>query len=121
MMEYEYEQNVAFHNECLPAEAAGVNLPLKGAGKIVKQIFFMYPDDCDRADAESLAQELTEFIRNLLSQSEISGDSDDWHNIAVDIARKDGYCVIIATHDMDILSRMDEVIRVQDGNIIQTK
>ena len=91
MMEYEYEQNVVFHNECLVADTAGVNLPLKGAGKIVTQIFSMYPDDCDRADAESLAQELTEFIRNLLSQSEISGDSDDWHNIAVDIARKDYY------------------------------
>lgn len=91
MMEYEYEQKDAFRNESASYDTAGVNLPLKGACKIVAQIFSMYPDDCDRADAESLAQELTEFIRNILSQSEISGDADDWHNIAVDIARKDYY------------------------------
>lgn len=91
MMEYGYEQNDTFHDEGASCDTAGINLPLKRAGKIVAQIFSMYPDDSERADAESLAQELSEFIRNLLSQSEISGDADDWHNIAVDIAKKDYY------------------------------
>lgn len=90
-MEYVYEHSDAFRDEASSYGTAGVNLPLKGASKIVAQIFSTYPDDSDRTDAESLAQELAEFIRNLLSQPEISGDADDWHNIAVDIARKDYY------------------------------
>lgn len=90
-MEYGYEQNDTFLDGATSCSIAGVNLPLRGANKIVRQIFATYPDDSDRADAESLAQELAEFVRNLLSQPEISGDADDWHNIAVDIARKDYY------------------------------
>lgn len=35
-----------------------------------------------------------------------------------EIAHQDGYCVIIATHDLDVLPRMDEVCRVQDGRLI---
>ena len=35
-----------------------------------------------------------------------------------DIAHRDGYCVIIATHDLDVLPRMDEVCRVQDGRLL---
>lgn len=68
-----------------------VNLPLKSAIKIVAQIFSMYPDACERSDAEALVQELADFVGNLLSQSEISGDADDWHNLVVDIARRDYY------------------------------
>lgn len=34
-----------------------------------------------------------------------------------DLAHKDGYCVIIATHDLDILPRMDQVCRIQDGHL----
>ena len=71
--------------------AVDLNLPLKKAIKIVAQIFSMYPDDCDRSDAEALSQELADFVNKLLSQSEISGDADDWHNIVVDIAKKDYY------------------------------
>ena len=39
-------------------------------------------------------------------------------DLLLDIAHKDGYCVIIATHDMEVLPRMDEVIRVQDGRLV---
>ena len=34
------------------------------------------------------------------------------------LAHRDGYCVIIATHDMDILPRMDQVCRMQDGLLL---
>lgn len=35
-----------------------------------------------------------------------------------DLAHQDGYCVIIATHDTEILPRMDQVCRIQDGRLI---
>lgn len=39
-------------------------------------------------------------------------------DLLVNLAHEDGYCVIIATHDMDILPRMDAVCRIQDGKLI---
>lgn len=39
-------------------------------------------------------------------------------DLLVDLAHQDNYCVIIATHDLDILPRMDQVCRIQDGRLI---
>lgn len=39
-------------------------------------------------------------------------------DLLVSLAHEDGYCVIIATHDMEILPRMDQVCRIQDGKLI---
>ena len=39
-------------------------------------------------------------------------------DLLTDLAHKDGYCVIIATHDTEILPRMDQVCRIQDGKLI---
>lgn len=38
-----------------------------------------------------------------------------------DLAHRDGYCVIVATHDLDVLPRMDEVCRMQDGRLATVK
>lgn len=35
-----------------------------------------------------------------------------------DLAHKDGYCVIVATHDVDVLPQMDEVCRMKDGCLV---
>lgn len=35
-----------------------------------------------------------------------------------DLAHKDGYCVIVATHDVDVLPQMDEVCRMKDGRLV---
>ena len=40
---------------------------------------------------ESKVQRITSFIRTLLAQSLIPGDADDWHNLAVDVAREECY------------------------------
>lgn len=42
-------------------------------------------------------------------------------DLLVRLAHEDGYCVIIATHDMDILQKMDCVCRVQDGALRAVK
>ncbi len=39
-------------------------------------------------------------------------------DLLVNLAHQDNYCVIIATHDLDILPRMDQVCRIQDGRLI---
>ena len=33
------------------------------------------------------------------------------------LAHEEGYCVIIATHDLDVLPKMDQVCRMQDGQL----
>ena len=51
-------------------------------------------------------------------------DSENGNHIIdllTEIAHRDGYCVILATHDLEILPRMDEVIRIQDGQILLQK
>ena len=39
--------------------------------------------------------------------------------LLADLAHKDGYCVIVATHDMDVLPKMDKVGRIQDGRLFE--
>ncbi len=39
--------------------------------------------------------------------------------LLADLAHKDGYCVIVATHDMDVLPKMDKVCRIQDGHLFE--
>ena len=50
-----------------------------------------------------------------------SENGDHIIDLLLEIAHREGYCVILATHDLDILSRMDEVIRIQDGQILLQK
>lgn len=76
--EHEYEEN---------SEGVKGNMPLRHAVKIVAEIFDQYTNA--REDLEAQTTELTSFIRNLLAQDVVPGDADDWHNLAVDIARKD--------------------------------
>lgn len=38
-------------------------------------------------------------------------------NLLTALAHEEGYCVIIATHDLDVLPKMDQVCRMQDGQL----
>jgi putative ABC transport system ATP-binding protein len=46
-----------------------------------------------------------------------SENSEKIIDIFIRLAHEDGYCVIIATHDLGIMQRMDEVLRIRDGAI----
>ena len=39
--------------------------------------------------------------------------------LLADLAHRDGYCVIVATHDMDVLPKMDKVCRIQDCRLFE--
>lgn len=60
----------------------------------------------------------------LLLADEPTGNLDEENScniidILVGLAHKDGYCVIIATHDLSILSKMDVVFHMHSGSIRQ--
>ncbi len=60
----------------------------------------------------------------LLLADEPTGNLDEENScniidILVDLAHKDGYCVIIATHDLSILPKMDVVFHMHSGSIYQ--
>ena len=38
-------------------------------------------------------------------------------DIFIRLAHEDGYCVVVATHDLGIMQRADEVLRIRDGTI----
>ena len=47
-------------------------------------------------------------------------NSDKIFSILESLAHKDGYCVVIVTHDEEIGSRADEILRLQDGELKNT-
>lgn len=59
----------------------------------------------------------------LLLADEPTGNLDTENGVRIiellkDLAHKDGYCVIVATHDVDVLPQMDEVCRMKDGRLV---
>ena len=61
---------------------------------------------------------------NLLLADEPTGNLDEENSqnivdILVSIAHRDGYCVVIATHDLAILSKMDVVYHMKSGNLVE--
>lgn len=87
-MTNEYDSAYDFEREYEEdSEGLKGNMPLRHAVKIVAEIFNQYTSA--REDLEAQTTELTSFIQKLLAQEVVPGDADDWHNLAVDVARKD--------------------------------
>lgn len=84
---YPYANDIHEHVGEVSKVKSSVNLPLKTASKIVSDILSGYSND--REEAEEMTRTLEEFIAQVLAQKDISGSADDWHNLAVDIARND--------------------------------
>jgi len=60
---------------------------------------------------------------NLLLADEPTGNLDEENSqnivdILVSIAHRDGYCVVIATHDLAILPKMDVVYHMKSGDLV---
>ena len=61
---------------------------------------------------------------NLLLADEPTGNLDEENSqnivdILVSIAHRDGYCVVIATHDLAVLPKMDVVYHMKSGNLVE--
>lgn len=85
------------HQETIPATpseqsvqepAEIVNLPLKTANGIAQTYLDNMTSD-DLYEAEAALKDLSQLVHRVIHQPVKSGDADDWHNFAVDIARKD--------------------------------
>ena len=97
-MEYEYPHDSTHSYVDNSIKEFQYNLPLKHAIKIVAEIFSRYDDS--REDQEAQLQEISTFVQSILDNDILPGDADDWHNLAVDIARKDYFdlaCNILDT------------------------
>lgn len=71
-------------------EAEAISLPVKTANAIAQTYLDNISSD-DLFEAEAALKDLSILVQRVISQAVKSGDADDWHNFAVDIARKDLY------------------------------
>lgn len=71
-------------------ETEAVNLPIKTANAIAQTYLENISSD-DLYEAEAALKDLDTLVQRVIRQAVKSGDADDWHNFAVDIARKDLY------------------------------
>lgn len=67
-----------------------VSIPIKIANKIAQTYIENLAGD-DLYEAEASLNDLSALVRRIIDQDVKVGDADDWHNFAVDIARKDLY------------------------------
>ncbi len=64
--------------------------------------------------------------RHVILADEPTGNLDSENgnniiNILIRLAHEDNYCVIIATHDLNIIEKTDKIFYISDGNISTTK
>lgn len=67
-----------------------INLPIKTANAIAQTYLENISSD-DLYEAETALKDLNALVQRVIQQTVKAGDADDWHNFAVDIARKDLY------------------------------
>ena len=67
-----------------------VSLPIRTANSIARSYLQNISSE-DLYESEAAVKNLTDLIQRVINQDVKSGDADDWHNFAVDIAREDLY------------------------------
>ncbi len=67
-----------------------VCLPIRTANSIAQSYLPSLSSD-DLYESEAAVKNLTDLVQRVVKQEVKSGDADDWHNFAVDIARVDLY------------------------------
>lgn len=90
-----------------------------------KQIYKQFPKMMSGGEqqrvavARALASEAPVILADEPTGNLDSENSQKVVEILMSLAHKDGRCVIIVTHDLDIASRADIMIRMADGRIIE--
>lgn len=98
-MAYEIEIASSEGNAVISSPDKPINMPIRTANQLSQNYLDQISTE-DYHSAEASLQELSQLVARVLSQDTKSGDADDWHNWAVDIARKDIYdlaCDILET------------------------
>ena len=119
----------ALENVCCPMEISGVNKNeavsrakelLKEVG-IGEELYKRYPSNLSGGEQQrvAIARALATGARVLLADEPTGNlDSVNGDNIIAilrHLAHDMGYCVVVATHDMDIAEASDAVYRMKDG------
>lgn len=89
-MEHEVIIASADENSGVLDETEAVSLPIKTANTIAQTYLENISSD-DLFEAEAALKDLGSLVQRVIRQTVKSGDADDWHNFAVDIAQKDLY------------------------------
>lgn len=89
-MAYEVDIVNSEGTETVESVNAVINMPIKTANQISQNYLEQISTE-DYYAAEASLQALTGLVERVLAQEIKPGDADDWHNWAVDIARKDLY------------------------------
>lgn len=89
-MEHEVIIASADENRGVLEETEAICLPIKTANTIAQNYLENISSD-DLYEAEAALKDLGSLVQRVIRQTVKSGDADDWHNFAVDIARKDLY------------------------------
>ncbi len=78
------ESDIVLENEKV------ISLPIKTANAIAQTYLKDISSD-DLYEAEAALKDLNALVQRVIQQTVKAGDADDWHNFAVDVARKDLY------------------------------
>ena len=89
-MEHEVMIASTDENSTVFEKAEEICLPIKTANAIAKTYLYNISSD-DLYEAEAALKDLRSLVQRVIRQAVKAGDADDWHNFAVDIARKDLY------------------------------
>ena len=77
-------------NDAVLENGEVINIPIKTANTIAQTYLENISSD-DLYEAEAALKDLNALVQRVIQQTVKAGDADDWHNFAVDIARKDLY------------------------------
>jgi len=118
-------------NVCFPMELNGVKkeaaierarIYLKSVG-ITEEKHKRYPGNLSGGEQQrvAIARTLASGARVILAD-EPTGNLDDENgrniiDILISLAHEDGYCVVIATHDLSVLPDMDVVYQMKSGEL----
>lgn len=108
-------------------KAYGEAKKLIGKVALPENLFHRYPAMISGGEQQRVAiARALSMDRKLIIADEPTGnlDSENGDNIIrilTQLAHKDNYCVIIATHDLSITDKVDGSIRIKDGKIMESK
>ena len=122
-------------NVCYPLELMGIETEeaKKQAVKCLERVgiteekYKRFPSNLSGGEQQrvAIARSLASGARLILAD-EPTGNLDVANTgvvmeILTGLAHRDGYCVIVVTHDMEVAEAADEVYRIKDGSITKMK